>query len=44
MSFGDFGNFNNWSTKDQILNKMVFDEAHKKGGGSPGGGKKGGNT
>ncbi len=38
MPFGDFGNFGSWSPKDQALNKMVYDEAHKKGGGSGGGG------
>ena len=38
MPFGDFGNFGGWSPKDHALNKMVYDEAHKKSGGSGGGG------
>ena len=42
MPFGDFCSFGSWSPKDHALNKMLFDEAHKKGGGSGGGG--GGNN
>ena len=36
MPFGDFGNFGGWIPKDHALNKMVYDEAHKKGGGGGG--------
>ncbi|NCA80271.1 MAG: hypothetical protein EOM76_08835 [Sphingobacteriia bacterium] len=43
MSMGDFGNFGSWSPKDQALNKMVYDEAHKKGAGFGGGGDNGKN-
>lgn len=38
MGIGDFGNFGGWGSGDHALNKMVFDEAHKKGGGSGGSG------
>lgn len=38
MRIGDFGNIGNWTPKDYALNIMVYDEAHKKGSGSDGGG------
>jgi len=34
MGFGDFGGWNSWTPRDHALNKMVYDEAHKKGGGN----------
>lgn len=39
MNMGDFGNFNHWSTKDKVLGKMVYDEAHKKSSRPVGGNK-----
>jgi len=37
MPIGDFGNFGNWKPKDHALNKIIYDEAHKKSSGPSGG-------
>jgi hypothetical protein len=44
MSFGDFGGFGGWSPQEHALNKLVFDEAHKKGSSGSGGGGGDGNS
>ncbi|MFZ5974855.1 MAG: hypothetical protein ACOYU3_05525 [Bacillota bacterium] len=42
MGFGDPGGWNNWTPRDHALNKLVYDEAHKKGGGNGGSGNNSG--
>lgn len=37
MGFGDFGNFNSWKPENHALNKLAYDEAHKKSSGPKGG-------
>ena len=37
MIFGDFGNFSGWSMEEHALNKLAYDETHKKSGGASGG-------